>query len=107
MSEQKMREALLKVAFSVELAERERNEARKAALFKVAEKQARDALAAPVEPSGNSGEFASTAGEQVGLTDAELTGIWVNSRMTFTHTGAINFARAVIAAHEAKSGGAA
>lgn len=46
--------------------------------------------------------LATTTGEQVGLTDAELTGLWMNVRMTFTHTGAINFARAVIAAHEAK-----
>lgn len=51
--------------------------------------------------------LAAHAGEQVGLTDAELTGLWMNVRMTFTHTGAINFARAVIAAHEAKRNGGA
>lgn len=47
MADQMMRDALLKIAFTVELAEREHDETRKAALFEVAEKQARKAIAAP------------------------------------------------------------
>lgn len=92
-------------------------------------------LAAPAEPSGNSGEFAAPAGEQVRLTDAALsalrdaaTSLETISRLagrktygqppieTFMDSFAdvrayaasrASVARTALAAHEAKSGGAA
>ena len=57
--------------------------------------------AAPAEQSGNAGEFAAPAGEQVGLTDEEID----EAACGILYAEELDMVRRVIAAHEAKKAG--